>query len=200
MPGDNCAVFGCGSCRRTKGIGIWKLPFPRNDEYKKWRLEWLNEIKKTREVDSDFQKQIDGDRVYTCEKHFAPEDIEIFQTAKMTKKKPMFGALPVRNMPKRSHETDKTTRRPPKVVVTVEETTSCSRYYKNFRDLCKRVKSLKTLTGHMVCGGLDWTGLDWTGLDWTGLDWTGLDWTGLDWTGLDWTGRDWTGLDWTGLD
>ena len=22
MPGDNCAVFGCGSCRRTKGIGI----------------------------------------------------------------------------------------------------------------------------------------------------------------------------------
>lgn len=77
MPGDNCAVFGCGSCRRTKGIGIWKLPFPRNDEYKKWRLEWLNEIKKTREVDSDFQKQIDGDRVYTCEKHFAPEDIEI---------------------------------------------------------------------------------------------------------------------------
>jgi len=35
MPGDNCAVFGCGSSRRTKGIGIWKLPAPRNDEYKK---------------------------------------------------------------------------------------------------------------------------------------------------------------------
>ena len=26
MPGRNCAVFGCGSCRPTKGTGIWKLP------------------------------------------------------------------------------------------------------------------------------------------------------------------------------
>ena len=31
MPGDNCAVFSCGSCRNTKGIGIWKLPALRND-------------------------------------------------------------------------------------------------------------------------------------------------------------------------
>ena len=26
MPGCNRAVFGCGTCRRTKGIGIFKLP------------------------------------------------------------------------------------------------------------------------------------------------------------------------------
>ena len=26
MPGANCAVFGCGSWRKTKGTGIWKLP------------------------------------------------------------------------------------------------------------------------------------------------------------------------------
>ena len=25
MPGDNCSVFGCGTCRRTKGVVIWKL-------------------------------------------------------------------------------------------------------------------------------------------------------------------------------
>ena len=48
MPGDNCSVFGCGSCRRTKGIGIWKLPSARNAEYKKWREEWLSAITKTR--------------------------------------------------------------------------------------------------------------------------------------------------------
>ena len=77
MPGDNCAVFGCGSCRKTKGIGIWKLPAPRNDEYKQWREQWLNELTKTREVDKDFQRLINNDRVYTCEKHFAPDDIEI---------------------------------------------------------------------------------------------------------------------------
>ena len=29
MPGVNCAVIGCGSCRRTKGIGIFKLYCPR---------------------------------------------------------------------------------------------------------------------------------------------------------------------------
>lgn len=77
MPGDNCSVFGCGSSRKTKGIGIWKLPAPRNAEYKKWRELWLNELTKTRVVDKDFKRQIDNDRVFTCENHFRPEDIEI---------------------------------------------------------------------------------------------------------------------------
>ena len=48
MPGENCAVFGCGSCRRTKGIGIWKLPLAKDEAHEKWREEWLGEIKKTR--------------------------------------------------------------------------------------------------------------------------------------------------------
>ena len=26
MPGENCCVVGCGSCRRHKGIGTFKLP------------------------------------------------------------------------------------------------------------------------------------------------------------------------------
>ena len=77
MPGDNCAVFGCGSCRNTKGIGIWKLPAPRNDDYKQWREQWLNGLTKSRVVEKDLQRLIDNDRVYSCEKHFAPDDIEI---------------------------------------------------------------------------------------------------------------------------
>ena len=77
MPGDNCSVFGCGTCRRTKGIGIWKLPSARNAEYKKWREHWLSEITKTRVIDKDFQKQIDSDKVFICEKHFKPEDVEL---------------------------------------------------------------------------------------------------------------------------
>ena len=76
MPGDNYSVFGCGTCRRTKGIGIFKLPSPRIAEYKKWREEWLNEPTKTRVIDKDFQNQIDNGKVFTCEKHFDPDDIE----------------------------------------------------------------------------------------------------------------------------
>ena len=77
MPGVNCAVIGCGSCRRTKGIGIFKLPSSKDDKHKRWRDEWLGELKKTREVDKDFRRQINEDKVYTCEKHFKDEEIEI---------------------------------------------------------------------------------------------------------------------------
>ena len=53
MPGVNCALIGCGSCRRTKGIGIFKLPSAKDDKHKRWRDEWVGELKKTREVDQD---------------------------------------------------------------------------------------------------------------------------------------------------
>ena len=77
MPGDNCAVFGCGTCRRTKGIGIFKLPAPLNAECEKWHKEWLNLLRKTRIINKDFQSQIDKGKVFTCKKHFDPKDIDI---------------------------------------------------------------------------------------------------------------------------
>lgn len=52
MPGRDCAVFGCGSCRRTKGIGIWKLPLVVYEKHREWREAWLGELKKTRVIDS----------------------------------------------------------------------------------------------------------------------------------------------------
>ena len=33
MPGVDCAVVGCGSCRGTKGIGIFKLPSAKDDKH-----------------------------------------------------------------------------------------------------------------------------------------------------------------------
>lgn len=45
--------------------------------HKKWRADWLSEITKTREIDQGFRERIKNDRVFTCEKHFLPEDIEI---------------------------------------------------------------------------------------------------------------------------
>jgi hypothetical protein len=73
MPGDNCAVFGCGSSKRKKGIGIWKLPNAKDERHKEWREKWLNEITKTRAIDADFKKRIDS--VFTCEKNCDPKGI-----------------------------------------------------------------------------------------------------------------------------
>ena len=58
----------CGSCRRHKGIGIFKLPKENDDN--KWRDEWLGEITKTRTVDKSFKEKIDKNLVFTCEKHY----------------------------------------------------------------------------------------------------------------------------------
>ena len=44
---------------------------------KKWRDEWLKEITRTREIDQEFRKRSEGDKVFTCERYFEPEDIEI---------------------------------------------------------------------------------------------------------------------------
>ena len=42
-----------------------------------WRKAWLNEIPKHRVADKTRRKQIEKGNVYTYEKHFNPEDIEI---------------------------------------------------------------------------------------------------------------------------
>ena len=70
MPGANCAVIGCGSCHRTNGIWIFKLPSAKDDKHKRWHDEWVGELKKTSEVDKDFRRKINEDKVYACEKHF----------------------------------------------------------------------------------------------------------------------------------
>ena len=75
MPGENCCVVGCSTSRKTKGMGLFKLPSDKL--YPTWRRDWLNEITKHRLVDKTFKAQIEKDRVHTCEKHFAVDDIEI---------------------------------------------------------------------------------------------------------------------------
>ena len=55
------------------------IPAAKDEAHKKWRADWLREITKTQEIDQDFRERIKNDRVFTCEKHFLPEDIEICQ-------------------------------------------------------------------------------------------------------------------------
>ena len=56
---------------------IFKLPIASDENHCKWREAWLSEITKTRVMEKDFRNEITNDRVYTCEKHFNPKDIEI---------------------------------------------------------------------------------------------------------------------------
>ena len=77
MLAANCPCIGCGSCRRTKGIGIFKLPLAKDGG--KLREQWLGEITKTREVDKGFREQIRKDNVHICEKHFKQEKVKIYQ-------------------------------------------------------------------------------------------------------------------------
>ena len=34
------------------------MPLPKDDVHRRWRDEWLGELKKTREIDQDFRRQI----------------------------------------------------------------------------------------------------------------------------------------------
>ena len=66
MPGDNCFMFGCVTCRRAKGMGIWKLPAAQKETYRKQRKDWLNEPYQIQSAaDKDFQRQIENDKVFT---------------------------------------------------------------------------------------------------------------------------------------
>ena len=79
MPGVNCAVDGCNTSHRTKGIDIFKLLAAKNDEYKKWSEEWFSTIMKTRVIYKAFRGEILNDAVYTCEKHLRAANIELFK-------------------------------------------------------------------------------------------------------------------------
>ena len=47
MPGANCAVFGCGTCRNEKDVGIFTLPnLNKDDFYRKWNRDMFNIITK----------------------------------------------------------------------------------------------------------------------------------------------------------
>ena len=53
-----------------KGIGIWNLLAPKDEAHKKSRDNWPQQITRSRDMDRHF-------KVFTCEKHFESEDIEI---------------------------------------------------------------------------------------------------------------------------
>ena len=74
MPGENCSIFGCGTCRNQSVHGIFKIPTAK-DLTKKWRSDMLSIITKDRVVDAKFKKRIDANKVFICEKHSDKEQL-----------------------------------------------------------------------------------------------------------------------------
>ena len=81
MVGSNCALFGCPTSR-TRELAIFKIPVvgaadgeETAAKKRNAREEWLRVILRTREKTADLQKQIDGNKVFLCERHFKQECI-----------------------------------------------------------------------------------------------------------------------------
>ena len=83
IPGDNCAFNQCETNRRTKGIGLFKLPTAKEDASRKWRQDFLNILTKYRVDDKNFKRQLAADSLHVCEKHFLPEEINICKSIKI---------------------------------------------------------------------------------------------------------------------
>ena len=77
MPGANCSIYGCGTCRNQKNYSIFKVPATKDDDevHNKWRKDLIHVITRDRIVDSHLRKLIAGSRLYICEKHFEPSQI-----------------------------------------------------------------------------------------------------------------------------
>ena len=78
MVGCNCAIPECGtSCRQSySGIGIFRIPQRKSEDYLHWKNNTLHAVKKYRVLDSEFKGQIEGRNVFLCERHCESEDIE----------------------------------------------------------------------------------------------------------------------------
>ena len=63
MPGPNCSVFGCGTCRNQSGMGIFKIPAPKHEFHTKWRNDLLAVVTRDRVLDENLKKQIKNNKV-----------------------------------------------------------------------------------------------------------------------------------------
>ena len=144
----SCAIFGCGTSENKKnehGFSLFKLPARKTDFYIKWKSDILNVITKDRIVDHNFKHLIDNDRVWICEKHFKPEDIELTKTGKKTM---MLQAIPCLHLPQKSHSRETST--PRKVIskldiITTPSPSSSSKLVsssKRYSNVCKNIREL----------------------------------------------------------
>ena len=74
MTGDNCCINGCGSNRKDKTLGFFKLPSTKFAHHREWREKWLAILLKYRQ-DPEFKGLVKREKVRTCSKHYHPHEI-----------------------------------------------------------------------------------------------------------------------------
>ena len=67
MPGENCSILGCGTCRNQSTWSIFKIPTKKQE---KWRSEVLKVILRYREKDASLRGRVESGKLYVCKRHY----------------------------------------------------------------------------------------------------------------------------------
>ena len=133
--GNNCCIPGWFSTSAT-GISLFKPTNLQTEFYKNWNEEIYKVLLRYRN-DANFLKLREKRKVYICEKHYKPDDIERTKTGKKTVK---LSAIPTLNLPQKSHESATTSRKPPKVrEIPIPTPQKC---YSNFNEFRKALSKM----------------------------------------------------------
>ena len=105
MPGggNSCVIPEChthGGGQKYKGVSLFQIPTRKCDA--EWTNMLIAAIARYRTMDTQLRDLIRRGKCFICEKHFRPADIELTKTGKKTM---ALYALPVLNLPQKSHET-----------------------------------------------------------------------------------------------
>ena len=130
------AVFPGAFQRLLKGISLFKPTNLQTEFYKNWNEDIYKVLLRYRN-DANFLKLREKRKVYVCENHYKPDDIERTKTGKKTVK---LGAIPSLNLPQKSHETATTSRKPPTVrEIPIPTPQKC---YKSFDEFRKAISKM----------------------------------------------------------
>ena len=83
MSGRNCCFNQCSQSDYVPKLKVkenWKLYTitTRKDEFNtRWRNDLISIVKKYRSLDKAFYERLANGKVYICQKHFAPNDLEV---------------------------------------------------------------------------------------------------------------------------
>eukprot|EP00794_Sanderia_malayensis_P012424 gene12424-13709_t len=157
MPGKNCAFPQCSVSEATKfgGLNLFQIPTRKNEFYSKWRKDMVDIISRFRVIDNVFRERVLAGNVYIFERHFSDEDFELTRVVIAFNlhvnlhvwtgmKKLKDDVVPTLNLPIKSHDVKKSTkRRHINIVKDRIEAPKEKAIYKNMDDFLKRTKNLK---------------------------------------------------------
>ena len=139
--GNICCITGCHTTsRRNKGVGLFKPTNIKNEYHKEWRTKIDQIILRTRTPDAKYRELVEKKKIFICEKHYQPGDIEFTKTGL---KKVKLGCLPSLNLPVKSHEVPEKARKLPATRNDTTESQQQLYCYKDFDSVLSAVSKMK---------------------------------------------------------